>query len=66
MNPRQIRAALMLHNVRQKQIAANLGVSEAAVSLVIDGKSRSERIRKAVAKAIEQPVHKVFPSEWVA
>jgi|LSQX01.1.fsa_nt_gb predicted transcriptional regulator len=66
MNPRQIRAALVLKGIRQVEIAKGLGVTEVAVSRVISGQLRSARIERAVAKAIEQPVHKVFPVERVA
>lgn len=38
-------------------------LSLASVCQVVDGKSRSRRIEKAVAKAVGLPLHEVFP-DW--
>jgi len=45
------------------QIGRDLGVSHQAVQRVIDRESVSERIMVAVAAAIEQPAHIVFPEK---
>lgn len=63
MTPREIRAELILRGINQRSIADQLGVSESAVSHVISGRKRSDRIRRAVARALGKPVHRVFPDE---
>lgn len=63
MSPREIRAELMLRGIKQQEIADSLGVSASHVSHVIDGKRTSERVQRAIAKAIGRPVHQVFPGE---
>ncbi|OUN00482.1 MAG: hypothetical protein BAA04_08260 [Firmicutes bacterium ZCTH02-B6] len=63
MTPREIRAALILRGVKQRDVAQELGVSEAIVSQVISRKRTSERIERAIARAIGRPVHEVFPKE---
>lgn len=47
----------------QKDIAANIGCSPAAVSMVINGKAKSRRIMLAIADALGKPVAEVFPDE---
>lgn len=61
MNPREIRAQLILRGIRQQDIADQLGVRASSVSQVIDRKARSARIERAIARAIGRPVHEVFP-----
>jgi transcriptional regulator with XRE-family HTH domain len=63
MTSREIRAALILKGITQASIAEELGVSASMISQVIDGKKRSERIQHAIARAIDRPVHQVFPDE---
>ena len=63
MTPREIRAELILRGINQRQIAAQLGVSESIISHVISGRRRSDRIRRAIARALGKPVHRVFPDE---
>lgn len=63
MSPREIRAELVLRGIKQREIADALGVSETVVSLVIDRKRRSQRVQRAIARAIGRPVHEVFPKE---
>lgn len=60
MTASEVRAMLMLKGVSQSQIADQLGVSDAMISQVIDGKRSSERVQHAIAQAIEKPVHQVF------
>ena len=57
----EIKTRLQLAHVRQRDIARQCRVSEAAVCLVISGKSVSRRIQAAVADAIGLPVEQVFP-----
>lgn len=63
MSPDTIRLELFKRrkNIKMADIARNLGVSNAAVSRVIDRLSRSERIQQAVADAIQRPMTEVFP-----
>jgi lambda repressor-like predicted transcriptional regulator len=64
MNPDEIKKALKRHGYTMKSIAAELGCSPAAVTLVIQRKSVSERTMEAVAKAIMQPIEIVFPERF--
>ncbi|MCY4041112.1 MAG: hypothetical protein OXF72_07635 [Gammaproteobacteria bacterium] len=49
MTPLQIKRALKRCNTSQVQIAQDLGKSAAAVSLVVNGKSRSRLIEEHIA-----------------
>ena len=60
MTAREIRAILALKGISQSQIANQLGVSDAMISQVIDGKRSSQRVQHAIARAIGKPVHQVF------
>jgi lambda repressor-like predicted transcriptional regulator len=64
MTPEQIKSELALKGrkiVTMTSISKELGCSQAAVTLVINKKAISNRIMRAVAKAIEKPVEQVFP-----
>lgn len=61
MKPNEIKAALVLAGVRQVAIARATQLSGAYVSDVIAGNRRSEKIERAIAKAIGLPVRDVFP-----
>ena len=63
MTPEEIKAqfALRRKTMTMTSLANKLGVTQTAVSLVIDKKAISHRIMHAVADAIEQPVEDVFP-----
>ncbi len=49
MTPNRIKKELKRRNISQVQIAQDLGKSAAAVSLVVNGKSRSRLIEEHVA-----------------
>ncbi len=49
-----------------ERIANAIGVTRNAVSMVIRGETKSEKIERAVAKAICLPVQDVFPSRYNA
>lgn len=53
----------MLKQVTQRQIARQLGVSDAAVSQVVSGSEKNPRIRQAIAAALEVPVHQIWPQK---
>jgi hypothetical protein len=63
MKPNEIRAALKLENKKQSEIAESFNppVSNAAVTRVIDHKSKSRRIRARIAKFIKRDYEEVWP-----
>jgi lambda repressor-like predicted transcriptional regulator len=61
MNPREIKAKLILLGRHQSCIARQLGISQAAVSLTVHGHRRNPRIQRAIAKAIGVSVNQAFP-----
>lgn len=63
MKPNEIRAALLLEDVRPADIANKLDVSRAAVSNVISGKLLSTRIRKEIAKIIDKEIGEIWPQQ---
>ncbi|MGI6655232.1 MAG: helix-turn-helix transcriptional regulator [Desulfobulbus sp.] len=58
-----LREIIKASKILQKDIAANIGCSPAAVSMVINGKAKSRRIMLAIADALGKPVAEVFPDE---
>lgn len=60
MGPAEIQYRLKKKNVTQTSIADALGVTQAAVSLVVAKKSRSSRIMKAISDAIGEDPKYVF------
>ena len=60
MQPLEIKIAMLRANVSQKEIAEDLKISQAAVSLTIKGTSKSERIRQRIAKAIGKPITEIW------
>ncbi len=61
MQVAQIRFLLKIHDKTQRDVARHLGVSEAAVSQVINGKRRSQRIEKALARILGVSRKVLFP-----
>lgn len=61
MTPNQIRAEMMLKNIRPVDIARRLNVTRSAVTNVIKGVKTSQRIREAIAEAIGKDVEAVWP-----
>lgn len=66
MKPLEIRIALMKEGIRPTDIAGFLGVSTSAVLHTINRKSVSDRIQRAVSKAIRKPVDQVFPDRYLS
>lgn len=66
MTSREIRAALIMKGVSQRQIASDLNVSEACVSMVIRGSRKTPEVRKYIAQALDLPVRTVFPDQAAA
>ena len=61
MNQKEIYQALKRKNLNASMVAEALGVSSQAVSNAIKRGKSSQRIAKAIAIAIDEPLEKVFP-----
>ncbi|NJD39495.1 MAG: helix-turn-helix transcriptional regulator [Geobacter sp.] len=63
MSPNKIKALLIEHDVKQRDIAAKLGVTPGTVSAAISGdrKYRSRRVHDEVAAQVKRPIHKLWP-----
>lgn len=63
MTPNKIKALLIENNVRQREIAAELGVTPGTVSAAISGdpKYRSRRIHEAVSARVKKPIRQLWP-----
>lgn len=66
MKPNEIRSLLILKGVRQRKIARELGITPQTVCCVIAGKTRSRRVREAIAKAIGKSYLEVWNGEDAA
>ena len=64
MTPLEIQFELKKKEITQKEIALDLGVSEMGVSLVINKISISDRIMKAISRAIKMDHRAVFPEYY--
>ncbi|MGE5606276.1 MAG: helix-turn-helix domain-containing protein [Bacteroidota bacterium] len=62
MTPQEIKALLMLKNIKQKDIALELDVTEGAVSQVIYGSATARRIRQAIAEKLGKSESELWPS----
>jgi len=63
MTPNEIRAALILNEVKVIDIAKSLCLKHSNVSVVISGGKSTPRVRQAIADAIGRPVNEVFPPQ---
>ena len=61
MKPNEIRAHMLLNNVKSGDIAKKFGVSDASVSMVISGMTVSARISAEIARVIGKPVSEIWP-----
>jgi transcriptional regulator with XRE-family HTH domain len=59
---RKIRALMALSGITQADIRRNLGVTPAAISLVVSGKKNSKRVKRAIAQALGVTVEELWPS----
>ena len=66
MTPKQIKIEMIKKDVSPPELARSLGVSPVAVYRVRKGNLPSRRIREAIAKSINKPIEKVFPSHQKA
>ena len=62
LDPRQRKAALVLHGVSQADIARRAGVTPTHVSDVLHGRRRSPRVERAIAEALGRAVEDLFPA----
>jgi transcriptional regulator with XRE-family HTH domain len=66
MKPKEIKAALILREVSQSEIARRLGIREQSVSGVISGKTKSARVMREVARVLGKPVREIWPGAETA
>lgn len=59
----KVKSIMMLHGVTGKEIARKTGVTETWVSLVLNNKKKSDRIRKAIAGAVGMNVKDLWPTK---
>jgi len=64
MHPADIQAAIKKRDYTQKQLAHEIGVSEMTVSKVIRHEMVSDKVMKAIAKAIHLDHRAVFPEYY--
>jgi len=64
MTPLEIQFELKKKEITQKELALDLGVCEMAVSLVINKRSISDKIMKAISRAIKRDHRAVFPEHY--
>lgn len=63
MSPSKIKALLTEREILQTEIARDLGISDASVSMVIKKRSRSYRVEKRIADLVGIPYEKLWGSE---
>lgn len=61
MKPHEIRALLVKKQIKQIDLATELGVTLPAVNGVINGYWLSRRVCEHIAKRLKRPVEKLFP-----
>jgi transcriptional regulator with XRE-family HTH domain len=58
-----IKLLLLLSGTSEAEIARNLGLNRASISMVVTGKSKSRRVREAIAIALDAKVTDLWPEE---
>jgi transcriptional regulator with XRE-family HTH domain len=61
MNKSEIKRHLKISGIKQKDIAAQCGVTPQFVNQVVAGKRTTISVISAIAEAIGRPVSEVFP-----
>jgi len=61
METYEIKAAIIGKGKQIKDLANTEGVTSSAVSQVIKGKTRSKKLRRAIAAVIGKPVSEIWP-----
>jgi lambda repressor-like predicted transcriptional regulator len=63
MTPQEIKGHLVMKNIKNRDIARRLGVTDGAIHQVIYGYKSNGRIRRAIADAVEIPVEQLWPQK---
>lgn len=58
---RKIKAMLILKGIKQADVAKELDVSRAAVSVVVSGKGTSRRIKEHIARLLNKDIDDLWP-----
>lgn len=61
MQPNEIRAELVRRGITVTSIARQEAVSQPYISQHLNGARHSIRIRRAIAQAIDRPIHEIWP-----
>ncbi len=64
MTPATIKEMLAIQGIQYKDLVAELGVTRGAISLVINGKSVSDRLQRAIAAHLGMAPEQVFPAYY--
>jgi lambda repressor-like predicted transcriptional regulator len=64
MTSTAIKEELTALGIQYKNLAAELGVSKTAISLVINGKSTSDRVQRVIAAHLGKDPEAVFPEYY--
>jgi len=64
MHPADIQAELKKRGITQKELAKKLGVCEVHISAVIHKRRPSDRVMRAISKAINKDHRLVFPEYY--
>lgn len=64
MTSTTIKEQFTARGIKFKDLAAELGVSKTSVSLVVNGKSVSDRVQRAIASRLGKDPEQVFPEYY--
>lgn len=64
MTSTAIKEELTARGIQYKDLAAELGVTKGALSLVINGKSVSDRVQRAIAEKLGRAPEDLFPQYY--
>lgn len=64
MTSTAIKEELTARGIQYKDLAAELGVTKGALSLVINGKSVSDRVQRAIAEKLGRAPEDLFPEYY--
>jgi lambda repressor-like predicted transcriptional regulator len=55
-----VRGLLAMHNIRNRQLARHLGVTDTCVGRVLSGRAKSRRVQQAVAEFLDMTFEEVW------
>jgi lambda repressor-like predicted transcriptional regulator len=61
MTPQEIKGHLVMKNIKSRDIARRLGVTDGAIHQVIYGYRKTEYVRRAIADAVGKTVAELWP-----